>query len=523
MASVATPNNITTYQYDAQNRLTAVRNAGIGQASYLVSEYTYDGDGGRTRKTVYHRDKAAYSLMVDNMLFNMYGFNLPATDANTTVETTRYVGNIYEDTGIRQTKSIYMGSIRVASADNSGNIFYFHGDHLGSTNVLTDRWGGQREVTEYDPFGQIIRHDQGLNVPKVLTWNYFTGKTLDDESGLMYYGARYYNPRLGRFITPDTIVQAPSNPQTLNRYTYCNNNPVNLVDPSGHGWFKQIWGSVKDFFRDYGGMIGMQGNLINGIINHDWAPLRNQCIAGISAYVFSGGNSIAAGAAVFVTGFLDSKPGRQITGYFAAEVMDDMLGMRPRTAYVWARVTLQILGTLAVENFLKDAVASPAIKSKYDPNDPAQEGINKGYDPAGGRYPGGEGSRGFDTSNPDVKVWALAINGEPTPVAAIGEGSFGGGLFLHVGASSSSIASEGMEKLAFGYEANPLTGYATYFGVCHQASNATLLASGISSTVWDLTPHWSTVASTIAYGNYGGQLPNYVYSGVEAANTYKNP
>ncbi|MBF0593330.1 MAG: hypothetical protein HQL22_00010 [Candidatus Omnitrophica bacterium] len=141
-----------------------------------------------------------------------------------------------------------MGSTRVASADNSGNIYYFHVDHLGSTNVLTDRWGGQREVTEYDPFGQIIRHDQGLNVPKVLTWNYFTGKKLDDESGLMYYGARYYNPKLGRFITPDTIVQAPSNPQTLNRYTYCNNNPVNLIDSTGHDWWSRAWSKLGGFF-----------------------------------------------------------------------------------------------------------------------------------------------------------------------------------------------------------------------------------------------------------------------------------
>jgi RHS repeat-associated protein len=67
-------------------------------------------------------------------------------------------------------------------------------------------------------------------------WYFFNSKAFDDESGLYYYGARYYDPKLGRFITPDTIVQAPSNPQTLNRYTYCNNNPVNLIDPTGHKW-----------------------------------------------------------------------------------------------------------------------------------------------------------------------------------------------------------------------------------------------------------------------------------------------
>ena len=70
---------------------------------------------------------------------------------------------------------------------------------------------------------------------------YFTGKKLDAETGLVYFGARYYIPKIGRFLTSDSIVQDPYNPQTLNRYTYCNNNPINLVDPTGHKW---KWGNI---------------------------------------------------------------------------------------------------------------------------------------------------------------------------------------------------------------------------------------------------------------------------------------
>jgi RHS repeat-associated protein len=62
----------------------------------------------------------------------------------------------------------------------------------------------------------------------------FTGHRMDAGDGLIYMKARYYDPGMGRFITPDTIVQAPFDPQTLNRYTYCRNNPINLIDPSGH-------------------------------------------------------------------------------------------------------------------------------------------------------------------------------------------------------------------------------------------------------------------------------------------------
>lgn len=70
------------------------------------------------------------------------------------------------------------------------------------------------------------------------------GKTLDDETGLYYYGARYYSPKLGRFITPDTIVQSPGDPQTFNRYAYCGGNPVNRIDPSGHSWFEKFFGKI---------------------------------------------------------------------------------------------------------------------------------------------------------------------------------------------------------------------------------------------------------------------------------------
>ncbi|MBF0385951.1 MAG: RHS repeat-associated core domain-containing protein, partial [Candidatus Omnitrophica bacterium] len=63
---------------------------------------------------------------------------------------------------------------------------------------------------------------------------------------------RWYNPQIGRFITPDTIVQSPGgNPQTLNRYSYCGNNPVNHIDPTGHSF----WKKVGNFFKQWGGTI----------------------------------------------------------------------------------------------------------------------------------------------------------------------------------------------------------------------------------------------------------------------------
>jgi RHS repeat-associated protein len=71
-----------------------------------------------------------------------------------------------------------------------------------------------------------------LQSPDLPTDKLFTGQRLDG-TGLYYYNARYYDPTIGRFISPDTVIQNPANPQCLNRYTYCLNNPLKYNDPSG--------------------------------------------------------------------------------------------------------------------------------------------------------------------------------------------------------------------------------------------------------------------------------------------------
>jgi RHS repeat-associated protein len=72
------------------------------------------------------------------------------------------------------------------------------------------------------------------------TYN-FTGQRLDGDTGLLYYGARYYDPALMRFIQPDTLVPDPANPQSLNRYAYVLNNPLKYTDPTGHDPLDAEW------------------------------------------------------------------------------------------------------------------------------------------------------------------------------------------------------------------------------------------------------------------------------------------
>ena len=81
---------------------------------------------------------------------------------------------------------------------------------------------------------QALKRTAAAICPSPTTSLRFTGQREDDTIGLYFYNARYYNPALGRFSQPDTIVPNPGNPGSLNRYSYVLNNPLRYTDPTGH-------------------------------------------------------------------------------------------------------------------------------------------------------------------------------------------------------------------------------------------------------------------------------------------------
>ncbi|MGQ9585168.1 MAG: RHS repeat-associated core domain-containing protein [Anaerolineae bacterium] len=177
--------------WDVENRLIS---ATVGVTTTLFS---YDGDGVRVKKVV-------------------------------SGTTTYYVGNWYEKTGNEETKYYYHGGRLVASRKNN-TLYYLHLDHLGSTMLTTD--GGQDVVAEqrFYPWGEATRYTSGTQKTE---FN-FTGQRLDGSTDLLYYGARYYDPVLRRWVQPDTVVPDPGNPQALNRYAYVLNNPLRYTHPTG--------------------------------------------------------------------------------------------------------------------------------------------------------------------------------------------------------------------------------------------------------------------------------------------------
>jgi RHS repeat-associated protein len=194
-----------SFGYDGENRLvTAVINGS-------TSSYSYDGDGRRVQK---------------------------ATPSGTTTF-------VYDAAG--QLAAEYSTAPNTVSGPE-----YLAADHLGSTRLVTDASGNSTKCYDFLPFGEEIPNGYGgrtascfgagsyPSAPDVVSEK-FTSKERDAETGLDYFGARYYSMAQGRFTSPDWSEKPEpvpyaslADPQTLNHYTYVRNNPLSLMDPDGH-------------------------------------------------------------------------------------------------------------------------------------------------------------------------------------------------------------------------------------------------------------------------------------------------
>lgn len=156
--------------------------------------------------------------------------------------------------------------------------YYYYTDHLGSSNVITNSEGEQVQLVEYAPFGEVL-----VNTGTADVNHKFTGQEFDDETGLYFYGARYYDSSIARFITADTTVQEPFDPQTLNRYTYCFNNPLIYTDPTGEFALFAALG----FLAKVAGIFSTAVSVVNAAATGDWQPVAAMAGAFVGAMLFA--------------------------------------------------------------------------------------------------------------------------------------------------------------------------------------------------------------------------------------------
>ncbi len=179
-----------TLGWDGDNRLVTVSGGGVNLT------YTYDADGARIQE-------------VENGI------------------TRRYFGDNFElQVGGATRKYVMVADVLVARRD-AGTAYWVHTDHLGSIQAETDATGGVAHRKTYRPYGEVLSSTGTLqDEPRG-----YTGQR-HDASGLLFLHNRSYDPALGRFVSPDLVIDGEDT-VGLNRYAYCSNNPVTRTDVEG--------------------------------------------------------------------------------------------------------------------------------------------------------------------------------------------------------------------------------------------------------------------------------------------------
>lgn len=330
-----------TYEYDAVGRLVSECN----ELLEVMNIYVYDQLGNILSKTTYdlkngslkNRDEMVYScdskhLLVaindEQVTYDAYGrmtsykgntfvWNREGTLKSCTSENELASEYAYNDKGIRYKKVLNNGETvrfvldgdRILKEDhNSYSINYLYSVNkligfiyneevfIYERNIFGDIvriYNSAAEIVgeyQYDAFGNVTIVTDVGNIATINPFRY-RGYYYDSETGLYYLNARYYNPSIGRFISPDDVSYInPDNINGLNTYAYCNNDPVNLVDSSGHDWnWATFWKGVLLIGTAIGAVVASVATF--GIAT----PLAMTIVAGVTlaAGILTGVNGIA--------------------------------------------------------------------------------------------------------------------------------------------------------------------------------------------------------------------------------------
>jgi RHS repeat-associated protein len=200
--------------YNSDGLLTTWQNAPTSPTSTTAN--LYDGEGNRIEQQVTVSGTTTTTVYVGNL-------EQIATTGGTTTTTSYY----------------YAGQTLIALAVN-GTFSYLAADALGSVSVAFNAVGTQTAASLYTPYG-TTRYSSGT-MPTDRGW---TGQHSDATTGLVYFGARYYDPVAAQFTSADTYLPGNgSDALALSRYAYVEGNPLTRLDPTGHDWWSSLVSTV---------------------------------------------------------------------------------------------------------------------------------------------------------------------------------------------------------------------------------------------------------------------------------------
>jgi RHS repeat-associated protein len=225
-----------TYQYDALNHLT-----NITSPSVLLG---YDGDGNRVSKTV---GGTNFFYLVDDRNPSGYPQVLEEWTAGG---------------GSTNLSRFYNYGFALISQKQGSAVYYFIWDGHGSTRGLLDNNGALSQPFTYDAYGSLIASNGVAQ-----TGYLYCGEQWDPDVGTYFLRSRYLNPNTGRFWTMDTHEGSQENPMSLHKYLYCDNNPANRIDPSGHEDIVEMEFSLISIGVSFGGYF-----LLHNTSETDFTP-----------------------------------------------------------------------------------------------------------------------------------------------------------------------------------------------------------------------------------------------------------
>jgi len=183
------------------------------------------------------------------------------------------------------------GNERLIS-EQFGKSSYYSYNGRGDVVGLTTASGALNVDYSYDAYGNVTADGRSDNPYG------FNAESVDPSTGLQYLRARYYDSEVGSFITQDTYRGDVYNPMTLNLYDYVGNDPLNLTDPSGHGWIKDKWNQAKNFVDKHVDKIEKVAQVALAVTTVVASVALAVAAAPVAAVVATVATAVAVGSAV---------------------------------------------------------------------------------------------------------------------------------------------------------------------------------------------------------------------------------
>ena len=282
-----TQNNLGTYSYNIasnkpyqNSKINLVPEANMYYASRPTQNISYNAFKAPVQIEQVGIDKIsfAYNGMEERSIMywgntNTDKFTRPyrryySADGNMEIKATFGTGSTTVPTGVEFLTYLdgdaYSSGVVIKSDGTTQNYFYLHRDYQGSIMAITNASGGVVEKRLFDPWGAIVKVQDGLgnNLTKLTFFDRgYTGHEHLESVGLIHMNARLYDPKLHRFLQADNFIQDPNNTQNYNRYAYCVNNPLKYTDVSGNVFNVAIGIAI-------GVAVGLTMHIVNLSKNH---------------------------------------------------------------------------------------------------------------------------------------------------------------------------------------------------------------------------------------------------------------